>query len=179
MVSIQAGGKPVKLTTTPPLAATQSSNPSGFSLPRNICVTWGPYGHGGGSKPEYCGYPMIYGTDGNTLNATARIGSDGTSIVLQAAAPPGFKVAATSYGRAQWPMTVFFAEGSEGLPVIPWYAAVDATNPYTPPGWDLDIAEITNRDSEEEMELYGAAGFVKPNAPADLIFDSAPVPLYV
>ena len=47
-----------------------------------------------------------------SLNASAVIGSDGASIVLTNTdpAPAGFVAAATSYGRASWPRTVFFAK---------------------------------------------------------------------
>jgi len=50
-----AGGPLVKLTDVAPLAATQPNTISsaGFQgLPRNKCVTAGPYSHGGGPYPE-------------------------------------------------------------------------------------------------------------------------------
>ena len=115
-----------------PTAATQPSALSGFSLPRNLCVTAGPYTHGGGPFPEYCGYPHIHCSDGSVLNASATIGEDRSSIVLSAQSINCTAVA-TSYGRADWPMTVFFTEGEKGLPVIPWYAAIGVNNSWTPP----------------------------------------------
>lgn len=127
-----AGGPPVNLTDDPPLAATQPSALSGFSLPRNLCVTAGPYTHGGGPFPEYCGYPHIHCSDGSVLNASATIGADKSSIILSAPSSNCTAVA-TSYGRADWPMTVFFTEGEKGLPVIPWYAAIGVNNSWTPP----------------------------------------------
>ena len=54
-------------------------------------------------------YPAIYGTAANgsalTLNATATIGSDRSSLVLTAAAPAGFKATSTSYGRVRVSVT--------------------------------------------------------------------------
>tara|TARA_B110001452_G_scaffold17861_1_gene14527 strand:+ start:153 stop:617 length:465 start_codon:yes stop_codon:yes gene_type:complete len=81
--------------------------------------------------------PAILGVLANgtkaSLNASAAIGADGSSIVLTAvAAPAGFTPTASSYGRASWPRTIFFStEG--GLPVIPWFANFSTTNPWTPP----------------------------------------------
>ena len=48
----------------------------------------------------------------------------------------GFTPHATSYGRASWPMTTVFSSVAEGsLPVIPWYANLSATDPWTPPAY--------------------------------------------
>jgi hypothetical protein len=44
-----------------------------------------------------------------------------------------FNVTGTSYGRATWPLTVFFSKA--GLPVVPWFASLSATDPWTSPGW--------------------------------------------
>ena len=64
------------------------------------------------------------------LNATAFIGTaDASTIVLKASAPAGFEVGATSYGRADWPMTLFFSRDGS-LPVIPWYSALNETTPF-------------------------------------------------
>ena len=77
-----------------------------------------------------CGYPLIIGTNGLALNATASIGkTDASTIVLRAAAPAGFEVGATSYGRADWPMTLFFSRDG-ALPVVPWYSALNETTPF-------------------------------------------------
>merc|ERR1712083_921771 len=72
------------------------------------------------------------------MGATAEIGADGTSIQLTASAAAvgkGFKVLGSSYGRATWPMTVFFAHS---LPVLPWYAALGTTVPWLPLDWKED-----------------------------------------
>ena len=132
------------------LGCANNGTPSGNnytwgSVPRNRCVTdvfpptddrFPPPRSGSKCEtrqrcavPASCGYPTIIGTDGSSLNATAEIGREGSSIVLTAKAPAGFVVAATSYGRADWPMTLFFTK-QRGLPVIPWYAALNATNPW-------------------------------------------------
>lgn len=110
----RAGGALVDLTDIPPMAATQPSALSGFSLPRNLCVTAGPYTHGGRPFPEYCGYLNIFCSDGSVLNASATIGKDGSSLVLSAPSNNCTAVA-TSYGRADWPMTVFFTKGAKAL----------------------------------------------------------------
>jgi hypothetical protein len=161
----------VQLTTTAPPAATQSSTlGAGVLLPRNKCVTSvANFAHGLKTFPEFCGYPQIYGTAANgsaiTLNATATIGSDGSSIVLSATAPSGgagvLKVTGTSYGRATWPMTVFFSKG--GLPVIPWYAGLDATDPWTSPGWTSPagsylLEEAQQQQQQEEEEAWHSKG---------------------
>jgi sialate O-acetylesterase len=136
-VKIEAGGKPCKLSTDAPLAATQSTTlGKGVSVPRNECITAGF----ANTFPQDCGYPQIYGANASSmLNATATIGSDGSSIILTAPAPAGFKPVATSYGRASWPRTVFYVGD---LPVIPWYSDMTATDPWTPPkaggGWVAD-----------------------------------------
>jgi hypothetical protein len=96
------------------------------------------FGHGMKVFPEFCGYPTIFGIAANgttlSLNASATIGSDGSSIVISATMPPGdFNVTGTSYGRATWPLTVFFSKA--GLPVVPWFASLSATDPWTSPGW--------------------------------------------
>jgi len=141
-VDIRAGGNKVSLTTDPPPAATASSNPGGFSIARNECVT--AYNWGGRNKtfPEYCGYPMIICMDSSqrilTLNATTTLGPDGSSILLTVTVPnngSGVTVLGSSYGRAAWPMTVFFAHG---LLVIPWYSSITAKNPWTPLEWVED-----------------------------------------
>ena len=89
----------------------------------------------GSTFPQDCGYPTILGkhangTDG-ALNASAAIGADGSSVLLTAAAPDGFTPTATAYGRASWPRTVFFSK--EGLPLLPWFSAMNETDPSKPP----------------------------------------------
>ena len=106
-VRLQAGlsGKPIQITADAPLAATQSSTlGKPGSVPRNQCVTAGV----AATFPQDCGYPAILGLLANgskaSLNATATIGADGASLVLEAAVPSGgFTATATSYGRASWP----------------------------------------------------------------------------
>ena len=138
-VAIRAGGKPVKLTTDAPASATQSTTlGKGPEVKRNECVTAQPAL--GRAFAEDCGYPAILGVNATTgaalsLNATATIGADGSSIVLSATAPPDFTPTSSSYGRASWPRVVFFADE---LPVIPWYANFSTTNPWTPPTWLAD-----------------------------------------
>eukprot|EP00040_Diaphanoeca_grandis_P026797 m.150595 g.150595 ORF g.150595 m.150595 type:complete len:555 (-) comp30734_c0_seq1:240-1904(-) len=125
-VSFAAGSTGTGLTTTAPASATASSTlGQPDSVPRNQCVTMIA---AFGAVAADCGYPQIYGMVGTTatvLNATAAISSDGHSLVLSAAAPAGFKVSASSYGRGSWPMTVFF--NSFGQPVIPFYANVGSS----------------------------------------------------
>jgi len=80
----------------------------------NICPS--------GATPDECGTPTVQVNDAaNTvLPATAALTSDSKGIVLTATAPAtGLKAVRTSYGRAGWPVTIFF--NSNGLPVIPWY----------------------------------------------------------
>ncbi|CAK0792695.1 unnamed protein product [Prorocentrum cordatum] len=127
-------GKPIKITSAAPLAATQSSTlGKPGSVPRNMCVTMLGYPR----LPCDCGYPYIYGkfANGTTrfLNATAAIDADGTSVVLTAATlGDPFEPTASSYGRASWPMTLFFAEEG-GNPVIPWYSNFSSADPWQPP----------------------------------------------
>ena len=137
-VDIRAGGKPVMLTTDAPVSATQSTTlGKGVSPPRNKCVTDGIRS----TYPQDCGYPLIIGdnvtVNGTTpnveLNATATIGADGSSIVMTATAPKGFVPKASSYGRASWPMTIFFAKNGDNLPVIPWFNNFTSTKPWEPP----------------------------------------------
>ena len=87
------------ITDLAPLSATQSTSlgKGKIDVPRNKCMT----ATGVASfYPQDCGYPAILGKDANgtaaTLNATATIGSDGTSVVLNAVAPAGFVPSASS-----------------------------------------------------------------------------------
>eukprot|EP01052_Picozoa_sp_SAG31_P000329 SAG31_NODE_10_length_40133_cov_27.863041_15_plen_644_part_00 len=154
IVSIRAGGQPVSLTTDAPLAATQSTTRGASdSVPRNECVTsvFGAIKSNltyAKAFPGDCGYPAIIGVDSTganvSLNASAEIGQDGSSIVLIATAPEGFRPQSSSYGRASWPMTVFFSKDTQ-LPVIPWFANFSTTNPFTPPHWQVDRSEIQQR----------------------------------
>ena len=93
--------------------------------------------------PCDCGYPYIYGQFSNgsslLLNATASVGADGTTMVLSVAAPGGtFEPTASSYGRASWPMTQFFAQVG-GNPVIPWYSNFTNMHPWQPPVLAVDV----------------------------------------
>ena len=72
------------------------------------------------------------------MNATAAIGKDGTSVELSAAAPEGFQPVASSYGRASWPMTLFFAEVG-GNPLIPWYSNFTNVHPWAPPAAAAEV----------------------------------------
>lgn len=133
-------GRPVKITATAPAAATQSSTlGKAGSVPRNMCVTMLGYPR----LPCDCGYPYIYGKFPNGtsifLNATASVGADGESVVLMAVAPDGtFEATASSYGRASWPLTLFFAEEG-GNPVIPWYSNFSNIHPWQPPAFTADM----------------------------------------
>jgi hypothetical protein len=131
-------GRPLPITASPPTAATQSSTlGQPGSVPRSECVTMLGYPR----LPCDCGYPYIYGVVNGTshfLNASATIGTDGTSILLAAPAPEGFEPTASSYGRASWPMTLFFAADG-GNPVVPWYANFSTTNPWQPPVRAADV----------------------------------------
>jgi len=136
-------GRPVKITATAPVAATQSSTlGKGGSVPRNECVTILGYPR----MPCDCGYPYIYGTITTNvvtsvfLNATASVGADGESIVLTAAVPGvgTFEATASSYGRASWPMALFFAKEG-GNPVIPWYSNFSNIHPWQPPAFMADM----------------------------------------
>ena len=75
------------------------------------------------------------GGDGDDVevvfNATARLVRGGRAIEISAPVPPGLDVVASSYGRASWPMTTFFSEF--GVPVLPWYAAINETLPWVLP----------------------------------------------
>ena len=132
-VSIRAGGKRVQLTTNAPMEATQSySLGKGISVPRNRCVT-----EAYNVSALACGYPQIIGLNASgevvSLNATATIGGDGSSIVLSAISPyTMFRATASSYGHASWPMTLFYDKESH-LPVIPWHANFSTTDPASPP----------------------------------------------
>ena len=52
-----------------------------------------------------------------------------TPLTFTVEAPAGFVTVASSYGRGDWPMVQFFTERG-GLPVIPWYAHINATRPW-------------------------------------------------
>lgn len=152
-------GLPAKVTATPPVAATQSTTlGTPGSVPRNQCVTMLGYPR----LPCDCGYPYIYGkfANGSTtfLNASASIGADGTSIELTAPAPDGFQATASSYGRASWPMTLFFAaEG--GNPVIPWYSNFTTTKPWQPPtrATDLRVPAVIEQELAWRQTALGSA----------------------
>ena len=144
-------GLPIKLTATATVAAAQSSTlGKPGSVPRNACVTMLGYPR----LPCDCEYPYIYGKFANgtatLLNATASIGAGGTSVELVAAAPDGFQATASSYGRASWPMTLFFAEIG-GNPVISWYSNFSATNPWEPPEPATDTHVPAVRVTEQEL----------------------------
>jgi len=143
--------QPLKITDEAPESATQSSTlDKPGSVPRNKCVTMLGYPR----LPCDCGYPYIYGHFANgtakILNATASIGTDGSSVVLSADAPAAtFTPTASSYGRASWPMTLFFAEEG-GNPVIPWYSNFSNTDPWQPPMAAADthvpaVLELTSK----------------------------------
>lgn len=127
-----------KATMTVPVWATQSTTlGQPGSIPRNEClVAMMPPFH----NYEDCGYPRLYakapnGTDG-IFNATAILANDGLAIQLTASIPSGWEVLASSYGRASWPMTLFFSE--TGVPVLPWFATMNQTLPWVIPSLSSD-----------------------------------------
>ena len=65
------------------------------------------------------------------FNATATLTDSGNAIELAAAIPQGWKVRASSYGRASWPMTIFFSKA--GVPVLPWFSELNETKPWVIP----------------------------------------------
>ena len=118
---------------------SRGAHPSSQQLTPNKCVDSVSHGAGfGPAFPEDCGYPMIIGrtADGSsaTLNASAAVGgSDASSVILTArGVPSGFSLEATSYGRASWPMPLFFSRAG-GLPLVPWHANLSTANAHTPP----------------------------------------------
>ena len=153
-VAVRARGEPTSLTTDAPIAATQSSTLGvGADVTRTECITANP-GYGL-TFPEDCGYPQIIGINSSgailSLNASARIGADGSSIMLVVySPPPGFTAQATSYGRASWPRTVFFSASGDRLPVLPWFATLNQTSAFSLPDAlvPVDSAAIVNDVSQ-------------------------------
>jgi len=122
----------VATATVPPWAVASSTLGQPGSIARNACpVALMPPFH----NPEDCGWPRIYAVDaaghGTVFNATARLTHGGRAVELSASVPTALKVVASSYGRASWPMTLFFSE--HGVPVLPWYAALNQTMPWVLP----------------------------------------------
>ena len=126
------GGPGGNLTTTPPLAATQSTThdtPGDGSVPRTQCVAdvltdpkWHYIPH---MDESSCGFPTVTGADGSRLRANITVGLDRQSLILSVQdVPTSFRPVATSYGRGAWPVLTVFSTG--GLPVIPWYADITA-----------------------------------------------------
>lgn len=120
-------------TTTVPAWATASSTlGKPGSVPRNACPV--------ADMPPFhnyadCGYPRLYATAPNgtegVFNATAVLVNNGTAIELSAPVPSGWHVRASSYGRASWPMTIFFS--ATGVPVLPWFSEMNETKPWAIP----------------------------------------------
>jgi len=122
----------VATSTVPPWATGSSTLGQPGSVARNACpVALMPPFH----NPEDCGWPRLYATDaaGQTTvhNATARLANGGRAIEISASVPAHLEVVASSYGRASWPMTLFFSE--RGVPVLPWYATLNQTLPWVLP----------------------------------------------
>ena len=111
-------------------------------------------------NPQDCGWPRLYAKNATSgaesvLNATARLVDGGRALELSAALPHGLEVVATSYGRASWPMTVFFSEG--GVPVLPWYATLDQTLPWVLPASVADDA-VGAEGGASAPPLWGGRG---------------------
>ena len=123
-------------TVVPPWATASSTLGQPGSIARNACpVAEMPPFH----NPEDCGWPRLYAKDSagkeSVFNATARLIEGGNAISISAEIPAGLQVVASSFGRASWPMTIFFSP--EGVPVLPWYATLDQTLP-----WELPAAVV-------------------------------------
>ena len=145
-------------TTTVPVWATASSTlGQPGSIPRNEClVALMPPFH----NYQDCGYPRLYGhfTANGTravFNATATLTTP-TTITVSAQVPAsGFEVTASSYGRASWPMTIFFSPA--GVPVLPWYAALNETRPWVPPSVTTTTAATADDDDDDMYEDGGSS----------------------
>ena len=126
------------VTTDVPPWATAPTTAGNMSVPRNACpVDIMPPFH----NPQDCGWPRIYATAANgsaqVFNATAVLVDNGNGMQLTAPVPPGWVVRATSFGRASWPMTIFFS--STGVPVLPWFSVLNETRPWIiPPFAQID-----------------------------------------
>jgi len=134
-------------TTVPPWATASSTLGQPGSVARNACpVAIMPPFH----NPEDCGWPRLYAlaANGSTVvfNASATLVDGGTAVRLEANVPPTLRVVASSYGRASWPMTLFFS--SAGVPVLPWYATLNETRPWVLPAAvdDAPGAHVPLRD---------------------------------
>ena len=135
----------------PPWATSSSTLGQPGSVPRNAClVAIMPPFH----NPEDCGWPRLYLTNDTghamTTNATARLVGGGQAIELSARLPPGMRVVASSYGRASWPMTLFFSE--RGVPVLPWYATLNQTLPWVLPSAVADAVSLPLDEPWAEAE---------------------------
>ena len=96
-------------------------------------------------NPQDCGYPRLYAVAPNgtadVFNATAVLTNNGSAMELTAPVPSGWQVRATSYGRASWPMTIFFS--ASGVPVLPWFSELNETRLWViPPFVQLDSVPI-------------------------------------
>ena len=106
-------------------------------------------------NPEDCGWPRLYvknasGHEG-VLNATAVLANGGQAINMTATVPPGYSIFASSYGRASWPMTIFFSE--HGIPVLPWFATLNQTLPWVLPSSVADVPfKVEIEEPWEEIE---------------------------
>jgi sialate O-acetylesterase len=77
------------------------------------------------------------------FNASAVLANNGSAIELSAPVPSGWKVRASSYGRASWPMTIFFSVS--GVPVLPWFSELNETKPWVIP----PFATVNGEDKGE------------------------------
>ena len=86
------------------------------------------------------------------FNASAVLVNNGTAIKISAPVPLEFEVVASSYGRASWPMTIFFSE--TGVPVLPWYATLNQTLPWAiPSSTQHDDGVVPLDDADRTVEL--------------------------
>ena len=107
-------------------------------------------------NPADCGWPRLYARFENgtevTFNATITLLEGGRSLSISARIPSTMQVVASSYGRASWPMTLFFSE--HGVPLLPWYAALNETLPWVLPSStsDLPLALHGERDHLDGLD---------------------------
>ena len=141
-------------TTDVPPWATAPTTLGNMSVPRNACpIEIMPPFH----NPQDCGYPRMYATAANgtaqVFNATAVLKNSGSAMELAAPVPPGWEIRASSYGRASWPMTIFFS--ATGVPVLPWFSALNETRPWIiPPFAQSDSAPVDLDDEQLSTKAY-------------------------
>jgi len=144
-------------TIVPPWATASSTLGQPGSIARNECpaARMPPF-----HNPEDCGWPRLYARLPNgtlrVYNASAQLVEGGKAIRLSAAVPAAVDVYASSYGRASWPMTIFFS--AAGVPVLPWFAELNETRPWVLPRAVADAAQDVADETNAVIELETAVG---------------------